>query len=38
MKAQTVETTTGKKVRTLDNPLNEWVRSIDDGKWYKVAK
>ena len=24
-------------VRTLDNPLNTWVRSLDDGKLYRTA-
>lgn len=23
------------KVRTMDNRLNSWVRSLDDGKFYK---
>jgi hypothetical protein len=28
----------GKMVRTWDNPLNSWVRSLDDGKLYPVAR
>jgi len=28
----------GKKIRTLDNKLSSWVRSIDDGKFYRVDK
>jgi len=23
-------------VRTVDNPLNKWVRAIDDGKFYRT--
>ena len=32
-----VKTVGGKMIRTWDNPLNSWVRSLDDGKWYKTA-
>ena len=28
----------GKMVRTWDNPLNSWVRSLDDGKLYPVER
>ena len=28
----------GRKIRTLDNPLNTWVRSVDDGKLYRVDR
>ena len=28
----------GKVVRTGDNPLTSWVRSLDDGKLYPVAR
>jgi hypothetical protein len=36
MKIHTVQTISG-MVRTLDNPLNTWVRSIDDGKFYRTV-
>ena len=28
----------GRNIRTLDNPLNTWVRSVDDGKLYRVDR
>jgi hypothetical protein len=28
----------GRKIRTLDNPLNTWVRSVDDGRLYRVDR
>jgi hypothetical protein len=28
----------GKTIRTLDNPCNWWVRSLDDGKFYPVDR
>lgn len=37
MKTYTVKSN-GKTIRTLDNPLNTWVRSIDDGKFYRVDR
>jgi hypothetical protein len=36
MKLTTVRTTGGKLVRTWDNPLNAWVRSLDDGQLYRT--
>lgn len=36
MSIHTVKTSTGKTIRTSDNPLNAWVRSIDDGKLYRT--
>jgi hypothetical protein len=38
IKARAVKVIGGKIVRTWDNPLNSWVRSLDDGKLYPVAK
>ena len=35
MKIQTVKSN-GKAIRTVDNILNLWVRSVDDGKFYRV--
>lgn len=29
-------TSNGKSIQTTDNRLNKWVRSVDDGKLYKV--
>ena len=26
----------GRTIRTTDNVLNTWVRSLDDGKFYRV--
>ncbi len=26
------------RVRTLCNPINHWIRSCEDGQWYKNAK
>jgi protein associated with RNAse G/E len=37
MKISTVKSN-GKTIRTWDNPLNTWVRSIDDGKMYRVDR
>jgi hypothetical protein len=37
MKVSTVKSN-GKSIRTLDNPLNTWVRSIEDGKFYRVDR
>jgi len=34
MKTATVRVVGGKTVRTADNPLNSWVRSLDDGQFY----
>lgn len=34
----TVKTTTGKTVRTTDNPLNTWVRCIHTGRFYRNAR
>jgi hypothetical protein len=28
----------GKTIRTADNPLNHWVRSLDDGKFYPTDR
>jgi hypothetical protein len=36
MTIHTIKTRTGKTIRTLDNPLNTWVRSIDDGQMYRT--
>ena len=38
IKTRLVKVVGGKMVRTWDNPLNSWVRSLDDGKLYPVAK
>ena len=37
MKVRTVKTTSG-PVRTADNPLNAWVRSLDDGRFYRTVR
>lgn len=37
MKTYTVKTSTGLTIRTLDNPLNLWVRSLEDGKLYRTT-
>ena len=37
MTVHTVIVRGGETVRTLDNPLNTWVRSLDDGKLYRTA-
>jgi hypothetical protein len=36
--ARTVKVVGNKTVRTIDNPLNSWVRSIDDGKFYPTMR
>jgi len=36
MTVHTVKTRSG-LVRTLDNPLSIWVRSLDDGKFYRTV-
>ena len=38
MKDRRVKVVGGKTVRTWDNPLNSWVRSLDDGKLYPVER
>lgn len=37
IRVSTVKVTGGKTVRTWDNPLNSWVRGLDDGKLHRRA-